>query len=75
MGLTRLLFIAALAVAGYLVWRRVQRFLDGAQQPDKVRKPAQGDGRVLNEMEKCPVCGTYVAAGVGRCARADCPRR
>jgi membrane protein implicated in regulation of membrane protease activity len=81
MGIVRLLFFAALALMAYLTWRRVQRFLDGRPDPAKMRKtgrPAQtaeNDGRVLNEMEKCGVCGTYVAAGIGRCNRADCPRR
>ncbi len=71
--LMRLLLIAALAVLGYLVWRRVQAFLNGPSSPGQVRKTA--DGQVLSDMEKCRVCGTYVASGIGRCNRPDCPRR
>jgi len=70
MGFTKIIFIAALAVAGYMVWRRVQGALAG--QKDKVSR--REAGRVLSDMEKCPTCGTYVAAGMGRCNRADCPR-
>ncbi len=73
MGLFKILLFAAVAFLAYMTWRRVQAFLDGRPQKPTVQKRA--DGRVLNEMEKCPVCGTYVAADVGRCARADCPRR
>jgi hypothetical protein len=73
MGLTRILLIAAIAVAGYLVWRRVQVFLDG--RPDKGKVAKGGNDRQLRDMEKCPVCDTYVAVGVGRCQRPDCPRR
>jgi hypothetical protein len=72
MGISKILIFVAVGVLGYMAYRRVQRYLDGRADGAKVRKGA--DGRVLNEMDKCDVCGTYVAAGVGRCARADCPR-
>jgi hypothetical protein len=71
--LMRFLLIVALAVLGYLVWRRVQAFLNGTPAKGQVRKRA--DGQVLSDMEKCRVCGIYVAAGMGRCNRVDCPRR
>ena len=67
MGLTRILLIAAIAVAGYLVWRRVQVFLDG--RPDKGKVGKRGDGRVLQDLVPCPTCGTYVAPGTEHCGR------
>ncbi len=34
-----------------------------------------GPGPVVQDMVKCPACGSYVAGrGAGSCGRADCPR-
>jgi len=64
--LSRLLVLAAVAYAVWQLWHRL--IGTGGRPRDR------SAGRI-EDMAQCPVCGTYVAAGSGRCGRQDCPRR
>lgn len=61
-----LLLAALIAVLWYL-WRRVNR--------SRMETVAGETRRTIQDVEKCPVCGTYVARGARGCGRGDCPRR
>ncbi|MBK8906355.1 MAG: hypothetical protein IPM60_00125 [Rhodospirillales bacterium] len=87
LSLSKVLFTALVILAvwyGYRWWTRVEsrrradleaRMRDeiGRSRGGATRRPA---GRGADELVRCAVCGTYVAASVPtRCDRADCPHR
>ncbi len=54
------------------------KYLAGGNAPSKERvraKAGEDDAPAVEDMVRCPACGTYQARGTGRCERADCPTR
>ncbi len=85
-SIQKLLVLAAIVLA---VWygfkligrlseqRKAERKLDEQRGGADAGKRPRGNARAelkAEEMEPCPACGAYVAAGKARsCGRADCP--
>jgi len=75
-GLSKLILIVLVGLAGWLGWRMLQKIKrQGGNLPTAGAKrgegAAQGD---VEEMVACRVCGTYLARGKARnCGRSDCP--
>lgn len=76
-----LLKFAILAVAGYLAWSTVRRWVlalwgtnrrPAAPPPPPASLPPAGKA-VVEDTRRCPVCGAYVSVSAGKCGRPDCP--
>ena len=76
-----LLKFAVFAVAGYVAWTAVRRWLGlasiFARRPNEsvqrgpIAKPRQP---IVEDTRACPVCGVYVAVSTPKCGRAGCPQ-
>lgn len=60
------LFVVAVIVA--VLWYGFKAFR-------RAMKPGRGEAPDALEMQECPVCKTYRAAGAEACEREDCPYR
>jgi hypothetical protein len=81
-----LLKIVIFAIAVYGIWAtasRWYRLLGGGQAkapspaPERRETAAEPSNRrrpVVEETRLCAACGSYVSAGVTKCARPDCPQ-
>jgi len=71
-GLGKLLVLVILVVGVWYGFKLVgRRERERKRQVREDRKQAKDS---VGEMEKCPVCETYVvSSGPGNCGRADCP--
>jgi hypothetical protein len=76
-----LLKFAILAVAGYLAWSTVRRWVlalwgtagrPAAPPPPPASLPPAGKA-VVEDTRRCPACGAYVSVSAGKCGRSDCP--
>ena len=80
-----ILTLLVLAAIIYLLWPGVRRVLKdatrgqekpGGGRPPEVRRPADPPGIEADDLVKCGVCGTWVAAAeAAPCERAECPAR
>ena len=71
-GFGKLLVLAIIVAAVWYGFKLVGR-LD-QQRKRKVAEAKKKPFDSIGEMEKCRVCGTYVAAGgAGNCGRQGCP--
>jgi hypothetical protein len=76
-----LLKFAILAVAGYLAWSTVRRWvlaLWGTNRRPAAPPPPPASLRpagkaVVEDTRRCPACGAYVSVSAGKCGRPDCP--
>lgn len=66
------------AVLIFIAWQFVRRFLAGLappaqrQAPDRRDRPAEPAPTIeAQDLVRCAVCGSYVAA---RCTRTNCPQ-
>jgi hypothetical protein len=87
MGL--LLKIALLGLAIYAVWKTYARWKGlydrFVGKPDEPARPAppppqqaqtpppQPPKRIVEDAQTCSVCGTFFAAGAGKCGQPNCP--
>jgi hypothetical protein len=75
-----LLKIAIFAVAAYVAWTAVRRWLGFGgpvrtpAPPRREAAPSQPRRPVVEDTHLCTVCGAYVSAGAARCSRPDCPQ-
>jgi hypothetical protein len=68
----KILMLAGVVLAVMVVWR----WLKSRDREDAPAKPRQGRARrdaLTQDMEPCPSCGTFIAAGTGSCGRKECP--
>jgi hypothetical protein len=71
LNLPKLILIVLLAAAAWYAWRQWDR-----RQKRKIDESERRTSLPVEEMERCRVCGTYVAAGrASSCGREDCPYR
>ena len=80
-----ILTLLVLAAIVYLLWPGVRRVLrdaartaekPGSDRTPEVGRPADPPGIEADDLVKCGVCGTWVAAaGSPPCERAECPAR
>lgn len=82
--LNKLLLTVVLVIAAWLGFKYWNRFVLGPYQrrqremarrdPAPAKEEAAGEPPAhVQDMVECRVCGSYVAAGGGRCGRPDCP--
>ncbi len=82
------LIVLALVVAavwyGFKAYARMQRIDEGGRKPgertmaDRLRRAAQSksapEPEPIEDTEKCPTCGVYVAIDTAKnCGKPDCP--
>ncbi len=76
-GFLKLLVLAAIVAAVWYGFKWLQRRDEiAARGGDESLTKTRGNKRVdaVEDMVKCPVCGTYVAAeGAQDCGKPDCP--
>jgi len=68
----KILMLVAVVLAVMVVWR----WLKARDLEDGQRKARRGRSRresITQDMEPCPACGTFIAAGTGSCGRPECP--
>lgn len=69
----KILLLAGVILGVMVVWR----WLKTRDDPPAARRRGKGGGRgreaLTQDMEPCPGCGTFVAAGTGACGRPECP--
>jgi uncharacterized protein len=71
-GLGKLVVLALIVAAVWYGFKFVGR-LD-RQRKRKLKEDRKEAADSIDEMEKCPVCGTYVVAGsAADCGRPGCP--
>jgi hypothetical protein len=75
-----ILKIVIFGVAAYGIWNTANRWFNAlggnrppAAPPPPPTRPMPGQ-RVVEDTRPCPVCGAYVAVGVAKCGRPDCPQ-
>lgn len=60
----------------FLVWfgfKYVSRLAAMKAAKPPAPKPGAKAAEIVQDMEKCPTCGSFVAAGARSCGRSDCP--
>jgi hypothetical protein len=83
-------YLLNLVIFGFVawgIWKTASRWFDllgGNRPPPATPKPSapppqtppqpQAKPRVVEDTRQCPVCGTFVAVGAGKCERQDCPQ-
>ena len=75
-SLSKLLFTGAVAVIVWYGYKWIGRLRNQRGQADRPRsrRGPPSSGGELEDMVKCRVCGSYVAAaGATACERGDCP--
>ena len=87
LSLQKLIVLAAVIAAiwyGFKWIGRAQRIRDGERKSgersfgERLRKSMRektgtADAEIVEETEKCPVCGAYVPVGGSACGKQDCP--
>jgi hypothetical protein len=85
-SLSKILLIVAVIAAVWFTLKYVTNKVEGASgdKPEKLRRKAkaqaqpqaaESDGRAVEDMVRCRVCGAYQTRSAGPCGRADCPAR
>ena len=71
LSLPKLLLLIVIAGVAWYGWRIFQRKIDQRDAADRVET---GKTPAAEDMVRCRVCGTYVAAAHAKsCGRSDCP--
>ena len=68
----KILMLAGVVLVVMVVWR----WLKSRDREDTPVRPRQGRATretLTQDMEPCPACGTFIAAGTGSCGRKECP--
>ena len=77
-------YLLNLVIFGFVawgIWRTASRWFDllgGNRAPPPPQAPRDNQAgappRQVEDTRQCPVCGTFVAVGAGKCERKDCPQ-
>ena len=68
----KILLLVGVILAVTVVWRWLKS-RDRDEAPAKSRRARAKREALTQDMEPCPSCGTFIAAGTGSCGRKECP--
>ncbi|MCW5747621.1 MAG: hypothetical protein KIT36_15650 [Alphaproteobacteria bacterium] len=70
-----LLLVVGGVFYGWRWWQRVEAERQSRpRQPAPPRDPKPEPPSMVDDMQRCPVCGDYVSINARRCDRPTCPR-
>ena len=75
LSISKILLTAAVIFAVWYGFKYLGRLI-GPSQVSKVDRGQSSDADAVEDLQKCAVCGTYVAHdSAASCDRNDCPQR